>query len=239
MRNIPHCCLPQESGPCLSPGVGDHPLRSPTRHRHGEPLPRHPADGPQPPPKAPHLPVQPFASPGPPGLALSRISRRFQRLSRSSGQVSYVLRTRAPLSVPPKRNFPFDLHVLGTPPTFILSQDQTRRLSLLLICTSILSAPVPGPKPVAPAVRLLPTLLLSSCVQSPLRQPCLLPKRSRAPAGHILYPLTQPPVKPCLFARRALIAPPTPRQPPLYDLPGTPPQPPVAPPIPAPRPGHS
>ena len=103
MRNIPHCCLPQESGPCLSPGVGDHPLRSPTRHRHGEPLPRHPADGPQPPPKAPNLPVQPFASTGPPVLALSRISRRFQRLSRSSGQVSYVLRTRAPLSTSLKK----------------------------------------------------------------------------------------------------------------------------------------
>jgi hypothetical protein len=39
--------------------------------------------------------------------------------------MSYVLLTRAPLSIHPKVNFPFDLHVLGTPPAFILSQDQT------------------------------------------------------------------------------------------------------------------
>ena len=38
----------------------------------------------------------------PPKGALSRISRRFQRLSRSSGQISYVLRTRPPLSTPRK-----------------------------------------------------------------------------------------------------------------------------------------
>ena len=32
LRNIPHCCLPQESGPCLSSSVADHPLR-PANHR--------------------------------------------------------------------------------------------------------------------------------------------------------------------------------------------------------------
>ena len=70
----------------------------------------------------------PFAPCSPPQKAPSGISRRFQRLSPSPGQVNHVLRTRSPLSVHPKVNFPFDLHVLGTPPTFILSQDQTRRL---------------------------------------------------------------------------------------------------------------
>ena len=51
------------------------------------------------------------------------ISCRFQQLSPAEGQVSYVLRTRSPLSIAA----PVDLHVLGTPPAFILSQDQTLR----------------------------------------------------------------------------------------------------------------
>jgi hypothetical protein len=37
-----------------------------------------------------------------------------------------VLRTRPPLSTPPKSRAPSDLHVLRTPPAFVLSQDQTR-----------------------------------------------------------------------------------------------------------------
>ena len=61
------------------------------------------------------------------GGSLCGISTPFGALSRSSGQISYVLLTRAPLSIFPKEDFPFDLHVLGTPPTFILSQDQTLR----------------------------------------------------------------------------------------------------------------
>ena len=36
-----------------------------------------------------------------------------------------MLLTRSPLI--PIANLPFDLHVLGTPPAFILSQDQTLR----------------------------------------------------------------------------------------------------------------
>ena len=28
LSNIPYCCLPWEPGPCLSPSVADHPLRS-------------------------------------------------------------------------------------------------------------------------------------------------------------------------------------------------------------------
>ncbi len=37
--NIPHCCLPQESGPCLSSSVAGHPLRPARDRRLGEPLP--------------------------------------------------------------------------------------------------------------------------------------------------------------------------------------------------------
>jgi hypothetical protein len=36
-----------------------------------------------------------------------------------------VLLTRSPLEYPPKGAFPLDLHVLSTPPAFVLSQDQT------------------------------------------------------------------------------------------------------------------
>jgi hypothetical protein len=36
-----------------------------------------------------------------------------------------VLLTRSPLDQVPKALIPFDLHVLGTPPAFVLSQDQT------------------------------------------------------------------------------------------------------------------
>ncbi|MPN09658.1 hypothetical protein SDC9_156949 [bioreactor metagenome] len=43
---------------------------------------------------------------------------------------SYTLLTRLPL-VFPEGNLPFDLHALGTPPAFILSQDQTLKKSLI------------------------------------------------------------------------------------------------------------
>ena len=58
------------------------------------------------------------------------ISSRFQLLSPSEGQVAHALLTRPPLSQFPlrrisKESASFDLHVLGTPPAFVLSQDQT------------------------------------------------------------------------------------------------------------------
>ena len=39
LRKIPHCCLPEESGPCLSPSVADHSLKPATDHGLGKPLP--------------------------------------------------------------------------------------------------------------------------------------------------------------------------------------------------------
>ena len=99
-------------------------------HRPGEPLPHQPANAAQ---------VHPF-----PKLLgsfnekkmlpfhLCGLSFRFQKLSPRHGQVPYVFLTRSPLH--PK--MPFDLHVLGMPPAFILSQDQT----LHLILTQRLSA---------------------------------------------------------------------------------------------------
>ena len=60
---------------------------------------------------------------------LSGFSIRFQKLSRAHGQVTYVLLTRSPLDLGKQASFlSFDLHVLGMPPAFILSQDQTLHL---------------------------------------------------------------------------------------------------------------
>ncbi len=42
---------------------------------------------------------------------------------------THALLTRAPLSTGPKPCFTFDLHVLGLPPAFVLSQDQTLKLT--------------------------------------------------------------------------------------------------------------
>ena len=58
---------------------------------------------------------------------ISSISNRFQLLSQSLGQVTHVLLTRSPLIQDPQKQAPspFDLHVLSTPPAFVLSQDQT------------------------------------------------------------------------------------------------------------------
>ena len=60
-------------------------------------------------------------------VVLSGISTPFGELFRSPGQITHVLRTRAPL-YSSLRTFPLDLHVLGTPPAFVLSQDQTLQL---------------------------------------------------------------------------------------------------------------
>ena len=62
---------------------------------------------------------------------LCGISSRFRLLSPSERQVAHVLLTRPPLRIQvicPKASAPhspFDLHVLGAPPAFVLSQDQT------------------------------------------------------------------------------------------------------------------
>ena len=64
-------------------------------------------------------------------VVLCGISTCFQVLSPCPGQIVHALLTRPPLeyvSLWPKPPFlisPLDLHVLGTPPAFVLSQDQT------------------------------------------------------------------------------------------------------------------
>ena len=51
----------------------------------------------------------------------------FGMLSPSRRQVAYALLTRLPLAsmIASYQIRPFDLHVLGAPPAFVLSQDQT------------------------------------------------------------------------------------------------------------------
>ena len=72
------------------------------------------------------------------------ITSRFQLLSPSTVQVLHALLTRPPLcnEIRPKTSFitPFDLHVLGTPPAFILSQDRTLMLKIELLRISISSS---------------------------------------------------------------------------------------------------
>ena len=104
--------------------MADRPLRPATRRCLGRPLPHQLADKPRAHPTA----QRHFLSPPCGCLRISGINPSFPGLSRSVGQVAHVLLTRSPL-----RHTRFlrtgyaslDLHALGTPPAFILSQDQT------------------------------------------------------------------------------------------------------------------
>ena len=60
-------------------------------------------------------------------MVISGIRPSFPGLSQSQGQVAHVLLTRSPLIHRASSASPFDLHVLSTPPAFVLSQDQTLR----------------------------------------------------------------------------------------------------------------
>ena len=70
---------------------------------------------------------------------LWRISPNFLGVCSSIRQIVYVLLTRAPLVSGIATLLPFDLHVLGLPLAFILSQDQTlrcKRVRSLFKCIS-------------------------------------------------------------------------------------------------------
>ena len=99
----------------LSPSLADHPLRPANDRRLGEPLPHQLSNHTQAVPKAPEG-FNPEITCG--------ISYSFEQLSLTLGYVptrySAVRR-----SSTPEGAFPLDLHVLGTPPALILSQDQT------------------------------------------------------------------------------------------------------------------
>ena len=118
------------SGPCLSFSVAGRPLRPATRHSLGEPLPHQLADRPRAHQEAPGCPgfdVVKMSS-----LIICGINSPFGELSPTSRQIAHVLRTLTPLDILniATKNIPFDLHVLSTPPAFVLSQNQTLRKNL-------------------------------------------------------------------------------------------------------------
>src|SRR5690606_30535108 len=83
LSNIPHCCLPSESGPCLSPSVADHPLRPATDRRLGGPLPRQLANPASAHPAAQGPKVPCFLPSDVCGISVS-----FPTLSPASGQIT-------------------------------------------------------------------------------------------------------------------------------------------------------
>ncbi len=110
-------------------------------------------------------------------VVLCGISTCFQVLSPSKGQVAHALLTRSPLNHQPKSMVPFDLHVLGTPPAFVLSQDQTLVFNLY---GCLPASSLPGSRSPAAAAH-FPSLgrLQSPALRSPdssrrLRSPWLL-----------------------------------------------------------------
>ena len=84
---IPHCCLPQKYGPCLSSIVTDHPLRPVIRHSLGELLPHQLADRTQAPPQAINFYSE----------ETIRYQSTFQWVIPDLGADSNVLLTRSPL----------------------------------------------------------------------------------------------------------------------------------------------
>ena len=121
LRKILDCSLPQESGQCLSPSVGDHPLRPPTRRRLGGPSPRRLANGTH----ARPSPAEAFPSMAmPPWMGMGYYPAFPPAVPRKGVGCIRVTHPCATLASP-KGRLPSDLHVLGLPLAFILSQDQT------------------------------------------------------------------------------------------------------------------
>ena len=139
LTNIPYCCLPQESGPCLSASVGDRPLRSPTHRRLGGPSPRLLSNGTHARPR----PRRRFPQQGMPPVAAMAGYPAFPPAIRLSGVGCIRVAHPSATLAAPKGRLPFDLHVLGLPPAFILSQDQTLRCNIVVLFFSCSGCQVP------------------------------------------------------------------------------------------------
>ena len=174
LTNIPYCCLPQESGPCLSTSVGDRPLRSPSHRRLGGPSPRRPSNGTHARPR----PRRRLAREGMPLLGFIPYYPAFPPAIRKTGVGCIRVTHPSATLAAPKGRLPFDLHVLGLPPAFILSQDQTLRCNIVVLFFSCSGCQVPPslyslvPSYPAPA-RLAassrgPAVLASSCQRTSL-----------------------------------------------------------------------
>ena len=98
-----------------------HPLRPATRRRLGRPLPHQQADRPR-----AHLAPKKLSNHHTKGSSypvLDPVSQAYPRVQgRSPTCYSPVRHSSTPCK---QEAFPFDLHVLSTPPAFVLSQDQT------------------------------------------------------------------------------------------------------------------
>jgi hypothetical protein len=124
--------------------VAGHPLRSATDRCLGRPLPHQLANQPQAHPSAGAAFARPLWSSedAPKGHypVLAHLSMGYSRLKgRLPTCYSPVRRFTHPLA----RTFSLDLHVLGTPPAFVLSQDQTLRVYTVSL-TRDLGHPRPG-----------------------------------------------------------------------------------------------
>ena len=134
-----------QCGACLSPSVGGLPLRTPRHRRHGGPSPRHQANATRANPVPPQLWRSPDAG-APRHGGLDPVSRtcppgRGMLLTRYA-----PFRRSPPQDRRRSRALPLDLHVLGLPLAFILSQDQTlhRMIYDISICYFALSDPGPA-----------------------------------------------------------------------------------------------
>ena len=109
----------------LSPSVGGQPLSPPTRRSLGEPLPHQLADRPRVPPNpvtlssVHHAMVRRHP-------VLANVSTRYSR-DRDRFLTCYAPVRHSVFPSLATGWTPFDLHVLSTPPAFVLSQDQTLR----------------------------------------------------------------------------------------------------------------
>ena len=101
-----------------------HPLRPATRQSLGRPSPHQQADRPRAHPSPEKNLSKPTHAGRPEYPVLATLSSSYPE---SKGQVTHVLLTRSPLINQASLVFSFDLHVLSTPPAFVLSQDQTLR----------------------------------------------------------------------------------------------------------------
>jgi hypothetical protein len=113
--------------------VADHPLRPATDRRLGRPLPYQLANPTSAHPSASGLAVPNF------DLSIScGISSSFPELSPTKGQIP-MYSSPVRRSPPDCSALPLDLHVLGMPPAFNLSQDQTLQF---ITCGRLLTAKI-------------------------------------------------------------------------------------------------
>ncbi len=125
--------------------MADHPLRPATDRRLGGPLPHQLPNPTRAPPTAINL--------SPPGLTpagVCGIGHSFPWLFPTAGQVPTRYSPVRHSSTGPKPGFSLDLHVLGMPPAFVLSQDQTLKLTSI---PPLQAPPEQKPLPATPQAR--------------------------------------------------------------------------------------